>query len=230
MFVRQVKRKCSVRGCKSTDCFAISRTREVGNTVIICKSCLGKALGAIDEIDPKTKSNIPAADNTTVPSLFFNAKALGKTDVKDGLTADVVTVDENPTLTPENTQGENGNADADDKEPDNGSNVPPVDDGNKEPEQTDGTVPPADGTPDADGTPNADGVTPPTDGVTPPTDGVTPDTEDVPPVTDAEGGTGDVTPPADVTEFKCPICGKPFDSEKGLKTHLRYCKPQTNNE
>ena len=200
MFVRQVKRKCGVRGCKSTDCFAISRTREVGNTVIICKSCLGKALGAIDEIDPKTKSNIPAADNTTVPSLFFNAKALGKTDVKDGLTADVVTVDENPTLTPENTQGENGNADADDKEPDNGSNVPP-----------------ADGTPDADG-------------VTPPTDGVTPDTEDVPPVTDAEDGTGDVTPPADVTEFKCPICGKPFDSEKGLKTHLRYCKPQTNNE
>ena len=217
MFVRQVKRKCSVRGCKSTDCFAISRTREVGNTVIICKSCLGKALGAIDEIDPKTKSNIPAADNTTVPSLFFNAKALGKTDVKDGLTADVVTVDENPTLTPENTQGENGNADADDKEPDNGSNVPPVDDGNKEPEQTDGTVPPADGTPDADG-------------VTPPTDGVTPDAEDVPPVTDAEDGTGDVTPPADVTEFKCPICGKPFDSEKGLKTHLRYCKPQANNE
>ena len=231
MFVRQVKRKCSVRGCKSTDCFAISRTREVGNTVIICKSCLGKALGAIDEIDPKTKSNIPAADNTTVPSLFFNAKALGKTDVKDGLTADVVTVDENPTLTPENTQGENGNADADDKEPDNGSNVPPVDDGNKEPEQTDGTVPPADGTPDADGvTPPTDGVTPDADGVTPPTDGVTPDAEDVPPVTDAEDGTGDVTPPADVTEFKCPICGKPFDSEKGLKTHLRYCKPQTNNE
>ena len=214
MFVRQVKRKCSVRGCKSTDCFAISRTREVGNTVIICKSCLGKALGAIDEIDPKTKSNIPAVDNTTVPSLFFNAKALGKTDVKDGLTADVVTVDENPTLTPENTQGENGNADADDKEPDNGSNVPPVTDAE---DGTGDVTPPADGTPDADG-------------VTPPTDGVTPDTEDVPPVTDAEDGTGDVTPPADVTEFKCPICGKPFDSEKGLKTHLRYCKPQTNNE
>ena len=217
MFVRQVKRKCGVRGCKSTDCFAISRTREVGNTVIICKSCLGKALGAIDEIDPKTKSNIPAADNTTVPSLFFNAKALGKTDVKDGLTADVVTVDENPTLTPENTQGENGNADADGVTPPTDGTVPPADDGNKEPEQTDGTVPPADGTPDADG-------------VTPPTDGVTPDTEDVPPVTDAEDGTGDVTPPADVTEFKCPICGKPFDSEKGLKTHLRYCKPQANNE
>ena len=139
MFVRQVKRKCGVRGCKNTDCFAISRTREVGNTVIICKSCLGKALGAIDEIDPKTKSNIPAVDNTSVPSLFFNAKALG-------------------------------------------------------------------------------------------TDAAETKIDDVPPITDAEDGTGDVTPPADVTEFKCPICGKPFESEKGLKTHLRYCKPQTDNE
>lgn len=38
---------------------------------------MGKALGAIDEIDPKTKSNIKAIDNTKAPSLFFNAKALG---------------------------------------------------------------------------------------------------------------------------------------------------------
>ena len=164
MFVRQVKRKCSVRGCKSTDCFAISRTREVGNTVIICKSCLGKALGAIDEIDPKTKSNIPAVDNTAVPSLFFNAKALGKTEAKDGLTADVVIVDENPTVTGEQT----------------------------EPETKIDDVPSADDTTDAD----------------------------------IEG----TNPPEDVTEFKCPNCGKTFDSEKGLKTHLRYCNQQSDNE
>ena len=185
MFVRQVKRKCGVRGCKNTDCFAISRTREVGNTVIICKSCLGKALGAIDEIDPKTKSNIPAVDNTSVPSLFFNAKALG-TDAAETKIDDVSPVTDNgqgETTPPPTTDG---------KEPDNGSDVPPVD------------------------------VTPDADGVIPPTDGVTPDT--------AEDGTGDVTPPADVTEFKCPICGKPFESEKGLKMHLRYCKPQTDNE
>lgn len=167
MFVRQVKRKCSVRGCKSTDCFAISRTREVGNTVIICKSCLGKALGAIDEIDPKTKSNIPAIDNTAAPSLFFNAKALGTgaTETK---------ADDVPPVTPENGQE---------------NTTPPADVDGKELEQLDG-VDPADDTTDADGT----------------------------------------TPPEDVTEFKCPICGKPFDSKKGLKTHLRYCKPQTDNE
>lgn len=139
MYVKGVKRKCSVRGCKNTDCFAISRTREVGNTVIICKSCLGKALGAIDEIDPKTKSNIPAVDNTSVPSLFFNAKALG-------------------------------------------------------------------------------------------TDATETKIDVVPPASNTEDDTEGTNPPEDVIEFKCPICGKTFDSEKGLKTHLRYCKPQTDKE
>lgn len=76
MFVRQVKRKCSVRGCKNTECFAISRTRELGNTVIICKKCLGNAIKAINEIDPKTKSNIPDFDNMPIPPLFFNQEAL----------------------------------------------------------------------------------------------------------------------------------------------------------
>ena len=80
MFVRQVKRKCSVRGCKNTDCFAISRTREVGNTIIVCKSCLEEALGAIDEMDPRAKSNINVLDNTLAPPLFFNKKAFAAAD------------------------------------------------------------------------------------------------------------------------------------------------------
>lgn len=160
MFVRQVKRKCSVRGCKSTECFAVSRTREVGNTVIICKSCLGKALGAIDEIDPKTKSNIPVAKNTSAPSLFFNA---GVTETK------------NDTIPPETPNNRLANA------------TPPIEDGNKEPESGSDTLP-------------------------------------------ADGGEKEREQSDDVTEFKCPICGKTFDSEKGLKTHLRYCKPQTDKE
>jgi hypothetical protein len=71
MYVKKLKRKCSVRGCKCTDTFAISLTREVGNTVIICKSCLGKALGAIDDIplEPELR-----ASHSEAPSLFFNAK------------------------------------------------------------------------------------------------------------------------------------------------------------
>ena len=181
MFVRQVKRKCNVRGCKNTDCFAISRTREVGNTVIICKSCLGKALSSLDEIDPKTKSNIPALDNTSAPSLFFNAKALGTVAAE-------TKVDDVPLVTPENGQENTAlPADDDNKEPEQGSDVPPDDD-------------------------------------------VTPSVDDVPPTPDAEDSTDDGAPLEDVTGFKCPICGKEFDSEKGLKTHLRYCKPQTDKE
>lgn len=72
MYVRQVRRKCSVRGCRCTDSFAVSLTREAGNTVIICKNCLEKALKAIGEIDPKTKSNIPKASGKEAPPLFFN--------------------------------------------------------------------------------------------------------------------------------------------------------------
>lgn len=157
MFVKKVKRKCSVRGCKNTDCFAISRTREVGNTVIICKSCLGKALGAVDEVNPETKSNIPV-NNAPAPALFYNAQALGldKKVVSDILPASL---------------------------------------------EEAGT----------------DDVTPPAESVTPPAspEDVNEETE-----TDAEP-----TPPAD--EFICPKCGRAFDSEKGLNTHLRYCKGQS---
>lgn len=80
MYVRQVKRKCSIRGCKNKDCFAISRTREMGNTVIICKACLTEGLEATADIDPKTKSNILALEYTVAPSLFFNEKALRTSD------------------------------------------------------------------------------------------------------------------------------------------------------
>lgn len=152
MYVRQVKRKCSVRGCKNTECFAISRNREVGNTVIICKSCLEEALGAIDEIDPKTKSNIPKIDNTAAPALFFNAKALS-TETDTTAISDIIP--------PEDASGGN-NATIDDAAPDASE-------------------------------------------------------------TDAEA---DEASADDVTELSCPACGKKFDSEKGLKTHLRYCKQE----
>lgn len=142
MFVRQVKRKCSVRGCKCTDSFAISRTREVGNTVIICKSCLGKALGAIDEIDPKTKSNIPKAEHTKAPALFFNAKALG-------IAAEPEIDDASDELLNQEQQ-ENGNEPEQDSEQD--SDNPPAADGDDEPEQDE-----PDTDTDEDGTSEADG-------------------------------------------------------------------------
>ena len=69
MYVRKVKRKCGVRGCRNTESYAISLTREMGNSVIICKSCLGKALGAIDNPLPEPEMR---AAYSEAPPLFFN--------------------------------------------------------------------------------------------------------------------------------------------------------------
>ena len=49
MFVKKFKRKCSVRGCKNVeDVFLISKRREMGNTVGMCRSCLAEALKTLD--------------------------------------------------------------------------------------------------------------------------------------------------------------------------------------
>lgn len=49
MFVKRFKRKCDVRGCKNTaDVFLISKRREMGNTIAICKECLKEAQSSID--------------------------------------------------------------------------------------------------------------------------------------------------------------------------------------
>lgn len=70
MYVRPVKRICDVRGCKNKDCFSISRVKEAGNTPIICKSCLGKALSALDE--PEV---VKAKEKKPIPTLFYNSDA-----------------------------------------------------------------------------------------------------------------------------------------------------------
>lgn len=49
MFVKKFKRKCSVRGCKNVaDVYLISRRRDMGNTVAMCRECLQDALASID--------------------------------------------------------------------------------------------------------------------------------------------------------------------------------------
>lgn len=71
MYVRKLRRKCGVRGCTNTDTYAISHSSEAGNTVIICKSCLGKALSAIDDEPQVPEIRVP---HNEAPPLFFNAK------------------------------------------------------------------------------------------------------------------------------------------------------------
>lgn len=69
MYVRRVKRKCGVRGCTSTESYSISHSSEAGNTIIICKSCLGKALNAIDEEPHEPQSRVAHED---APSLSLH--------------------------------------------------------------------------------------------------------------------------------------------------------------
>lgn len=55
MNVKKIKRICGVRGCKNTESFALSKFREMGNSVIICKDCLKDALGSIDNYEEPEK-------------------------------------------------------------------------------------------------------------------------------------------------------------------------------
>lgn len=180
MYAKRLKRKCSVRGCKNTDTFAISRTRELGGSVIICKSCLGKALGVIDDINPETGSNIKVTTGGEAPELFFNAKALGKTKANDGLSADVATVDETPT-------------------------APTVTE--PQPEETPTPVEPI--APEEQTEPEA------------------PEEQTEPEAPEASTPTEEQTATNETSGFVCPNCGRSFDTEQGLKTHLRFCKEKS---
>lgn len=70
MHIRRLKRKCSVRGCKCTDTVSISHTREPGNTVIICASCLKTAAA---EVDNPISAPIQRVSPAEAPPLFFNS-------------------------------------------------------------------------------------------------------------------------------------------------------------
>lgn len=213
MYVRKLKRKCSVRGCKCTDTYAISLTREVGNTVIICKSCLGKALGAIDEVNPDTKSNIPVVENNPAPPLFFNAVALGlNKEAEPIINEESDGSDVTPPVTP----------------PAEGDVTPPA-----TPEQTDDeTTPPTDNVvpdvpPASDEGAGTGEVTPPADPVTPPAspEDVTGDNPE-----NTNNSTEPENPNPENKPFVCPHCGRGFDSDKGLIAHLRYCQKAQKSE
>ncbi len=77
MYVRKINRICGVKKCSNKQCYHISRSREVGNSVIICEDCLKEALAEIEKMKqadmPKVETdahhddgagtNIIASDN-----------------------------------------------------------------------------------------------------------------------------------------------------------------------
>lgn len=87
MYVKRVRRKCSVRACRRTDSFALSKSREFGNSIIVCRDCLEAALKAIAGMNPAAGTNAPKRELKAPPPLFFNAEALGLTGADRGAEA-----------------------------------------------------------------------------------------------------------------------------------------------
>ena len=57
MFVKKFKKKCGVRGCKNvSDVFIISRRREMGNTVAMCRECMIDALKSTESYQEEVKA------------------------------------------------------------------------------------------------------------------------------------------------------------------------------
>jgi hypothetical protein len=49
MFVKKIKRKCDVRGCKNiADVYLISKRRDMSNTIAMCRDCMKEALSATE--------------------------------------------------------------------------------------------------------------------------------------------------------------------------------------
>lgn len=80
MYVRKINRICGVKKCSNKQCYHISRSREVGNSVIICEDCLKEALAEIERMkqldapkaevdahhDDGAKTNIITSDNVNL--------------------------------------------------------------------------------------------------------------------------------------------------------------------
>ncbi len=91
LYVRKVRRKCNVRGCRCIDSYAISWTKEAGNTIIACKKCLEEAVKEINALpegarsnlvpvsQPKAEENVPASEIKSETE----AAATAVTEVKD---------------------------------------------------------------------------------------------------------------------------------------------------
>lgn len=99
MFVKKFKKKCGVRGCKNiSDVFIISRRRELGNTIAMCRECMIDALKATDDYidEVKVKKPITALfphpgikEDVTLSSVADEIEEPELTEVIEDVTEDV---------------------------------------------------------------------------------------------------------------------------------------------
>ena len=108
MFVKKFKRKCDVRGCKNTaDVFLISKRREMGNTIAMCRDCMKEALKATEsyvepvKVKKEDKPLFPHPELKVTISSVADAEPEPKEvieeateDVPVSVAEDTVTIDE----------------------------------------------------------------------------------------------------------------------------------------
>ena len=82
MFVKKFRKKCGVRGCKNvSDVFIISRRREMGNTVAMCRECMIDALKS-------TENYVEEVKVKSIPRPLFPHPELDKKEVTISSVAD----------------------------------------------------------------------------------------------------------------------------------------------
>lgn len=67
MYMKKIKRKCSIKGCKNNDSFMFSKSAEMGSSIIICKDCLEQAYNLAKDYKEPEKPTVNAAP----PPMFF---------------------------------------------------------------------------------------------------------------------------------------------------------------
>lgn len=85
MYIKKLKRKCGVRGCKNTETYAISKSREMGNSIIACKECLMDALATIEEQNKPVEAPAPTVEEAPAVE---EAEAVTEEDVTEEAPAD----------------------------------------------------------------------------------------------------------------------------------------------
>ena len=102
MKVKKLKRICSVRGCRNVaNVYALSKAREMGNSVIMCSDCMKEALQSIKELDVTLSS---VAEKEPKPQEVIKQQT---EEIPVSVAEDTVTIEEpvtaNPTPKPRTT-------------------------------------------------------------------------------------------------------------------------------
>lgn len=62
--IRKVHSKCMMKGCTCRSSYHISLSRELGNSIIICKNCAKKAVEMINEYEKAHTATVSAPTET----------------------------------------------------------------------------------------------------------------------------------------------------------------------